>query len=97
VILPLYSVLGRPHLEYYVQMWRSQQRRDVDLLECIQKRHTQMIQGMEYLPYKDRLRAGAVKKRRLWVDLLVAFQYLKGVGEDYKKGTDSLAGQGEIV
>ena len=51
VILPLYCALGRPHLLYCVQMWSSQYRRDVDL----------MIQGMEHLPFQDRLRAGPVQ------------------------------------
>ena len=32
----------RPHLEYCIQMWSSQYRRDVDLLECIQRRDTKM-------------------------------------------------------
>ena len=42
-------------------MWDPQYRRDVDLLECVQRRATKMIQGMEQLPYRDRLRAGAVQ------------------------------------
>ena len=32
VILPLCSALLRPHLEYRVQMWSPQYRRDMDLL-----------------------------------------------------------------
>ena len=36
VILPLYSVLLRPYLEYCVQMWSCQY---MDLLECIQRNY----------------------------------------------------------
>ena len=50
VILSLYSALVKPHLEYCVQMWNPQYKRDVGLLEHIQRRTMQMIQGIEQLP-----------------------------------------------
>ena len=49
VILSICSALVRPHLEYCVQMWSPQYRRNMEALECIQRRATKMIQEMDQL------------------------------------------------
>jgi len=79
-ILPICSTLVRPHLQSCTQLWSRQHRKDMDLLEWVWRRATEMIRGMERLSYKDRMKElglFSLEKQRLKGDLRASFQYLK--------------------
>ncbi|GAB0184764.1 hypothetical protein GRJ2_000941700 [Grus japonensis] len=77
-ILPLYSALMRPHLEYCIQLWGPQYKKDMNLLEQVWTVAMKVIRGLEPLSYEDRLRElGLKNRRRLQGDLIAAFRYLK--------------------
>jgi len=77
VIVPLYSSLVRFHLEYCIQAWGSQDKKDEEPLELAQRRTMKMIKGLEHLCYEGSLREMALlslEKRRLWGDVVAASQ-----------------------
>ncbi len=89
IMTQLYKSLVRPHMDYCSPAWRPYLKKDINMLEKVQKRATRMVEGYRGLDYYSRLKGmklTTLETRRLRADLLEVFKIvngLEGLKEEY--------------
>jgi len=77
----LYTAIIRPHLEYGNIVWHPRYKKDIELLENVQRRATKLVPELKNMDYEQRLRRlelPTLVYRRMRGDAIEVYKYLHG-------------------
>ena len=88
-LLFLYKTYVLPKIEYASNVWSPYYKKDVDLIENIQRKYTKFLPGMFHLSYTDRLtrlKLQTLEERRIYLDMILLYKIIHGLIEiDFNK------------
>lgn len=79
--LVLYKSFVRPRLEYCIQAWSPNLKKDIEVLEAVQRRATKLVKNLRRKPYNARLESlklTSLERRRTRGDLIEVHKILTG-------------------
>ena len=83
----LFTTIVRPHLEYGAPIWNPHLKRQINLIESVQRRATKLVPGLKDLPYKERLKIlelPTLEYRRYRGDMIETYKLMHGFYGSYK-------------
>ena len=82
MFIQLYKALIRPHLEYATVVWNPCLKKDVFLIESVQRRATRLVSEIRHLSYEERLRKlglPTLNYRRCRNDMIQVYKVLNQI------------------
>ena len=78
----LFPALVRPHLEYADAVWSPNTKKDIEIIENVQKRAMKLIPSLRYMDYTNwlkKLKMSTLKYRRLRGDMIEVCKIINGI------------------